>query len=76
MKWPMPAVHIVLPRRSLFVQESQPATASVLLQLKPGAQLTRNQVRAISNLVASSVEGLTPDNVTIVGLQRYGAQLA
>ncbi len=59
-------VHIVLPRRSLFVQESQPATASVLLQLKPGAQLTRNQVRAISNLVASSVEGLTPDNVTIV----------
>lgn len=59
-------VHIVLPRRSLFVQESQPASASVLLQLKPGAQLTRNQVRAIANLVASSVEGLVPDNVTIV----------
>jgi len=59
-------VHIVLPRRSLFVQESQPASASVLLQLKPGRQLTRDQVRAIANLVASSVEGLTPDNVTIV----------
>ncbi|NLM40773.1 MAG: flagellar M-ring protein FliF [Firmicutes bacterium] len=59
-------VHIVLPRRSLFVQESQPATASVLLQLRPGAQLSRNQVRAIANLVASSVEGLSPDNVTIV----------
>lgn len=59
-------VHIVLPQRSLFVQESQPASASVLLQLKPGAQLSRNQVRAIANLVASSVEGLTPENVTIV----------
>ena len=46
--------------------ESQPASASVLLQLNPGAQLTRNQVRAIANLVASSVEGLSPDNVTIV----------
>lgn len=59
-------VHIVLPKRSLFVQESQPATASVLLQLRPGAQLSRNQVRAIANLVASSVEGLSPENVTIV----------
>ena len=51
-------VHIVLPKRSLFVQESQDATASVLLQLKPG-QLTSGQVRAIANLVATSVEGLT-----------------
>jgi len=59
-------VHIVLPKRSLFVQESQDATASVLLQLKPGAQLTSGQVRAIANLVATSVEGLTPENVTIV----------
>lgn len=59
-------IHIVLPKRSLFVQESQDATASVLLQLRPGAQLTAGQVRAISNLVATSVEGLTPENVTIV----------
>lgn len=59
-------IHIVLPKRSLFVQESQAATASVLLQLKPGSQLTKGQVHAIANLVSSSVEGLTPDNVTIV----------
>ena len=39
---------------------------SVLLQLNPGAQLTAGQVRAIANLVATSVEGLTPENVTIV----------
>ncbi len=59
-------IHIVLPKRSLFVQESQNATASVLLQLNPGTQLTAGQVRAIANLVATSVEGLTPENVTIV----------
>lgn len=59
-------IHIVLPKRSLFVQESQNATASVLLQLNPGAQLSAGQVRAIANLVATSVEGLSPENVTIV----------
>ena len=59
-------IHIVLPKRSLFIQESQAATASVLLQLKPGAQLTKGQVRAIANLVSTSVEGLSPENVTIV----------
>ena len=59
-------IHIVLPKRSLFIQESQSATASVLLQLRPGAQLTSRQVSAIANLVATSVEGLTPENVTIV----------
>lgn len=59
-------VHIVLPKRSLFISDSQAATATVLLQLKPGAQLTKGQVRAIASLVSTSVEGLTPENVTIV----------
>ena len=59
-------IHIVLPKRSLFVQESQASTASVLLQLKQGRQLKKGQIRAIANLVSTSVEGLTPDNVTIV----------
>lgn len=59
-------IHIVLPQRSLFIQESRPSSASVLLQLKPGHTLTTQQVRAITNLVAASVEGLTAENVTIV----------
>ncbi len=59
-------VHIVLPQRSLFVQESRPSTASVLLQLQPGARLMSNQVNGIAHLVATSVEGLLPENVTIV----------
>ncbi|HHT72460.1 MAG TPA: flagellar M-ring protein FliF [Firmicutes bacterium] len=59
-------IHIVLPQRSLFIRESRPASASVLLHLRPGNTLTSSQVRAIANLVAASVEGLTSDNVTIV----------
>lgn len=59
-------IHIVLPQRSLFIRESRPASASVLLHLKPGHTLTSSQVRAIANLVAASVEGLNSDNVTIV----------
>ncbi len=59
-------IHIVLPKRSLFIQESQASTATVLLQIKPGVKLTKGQVHAIANLVSTSVEGLTPENVTIV----------
>ncbi|HEY8498712.1 MAG TPA: flagellar basal-body MS-ring/collar protein FliF [Limnochordales bacterium] len=59
-------VHIVIPERSLFVDEQRPATASVLLDLMPGATLTPAQVRGIVNLVANSVENLKPENVTVV----------
>lgn len=59
-------IHIVMPKRSLFVQDSPVSTASVLVQLKPGTVLSSGQVRAISNLISTSVEGLTPENVTIV----------
>ncbi|MDI3280891.1 MAG: flagellar basal-body MS-ring/collar protein FliF, partial [Bacillota bacterium] len=59
-------VHIVLPERSLFVQEEKEPTASVLLKLKPYAQLTEEQIRGIAHLLAGSVEGLKPENVTIL----------
>lgn len=59
-------VHIVIPERSLFVSEQRPATASVLLSLLPGVTLARDQIRGIVNLVANSVEGLRPENVTVV----------
>src|SRR5690606_2842483 len=59
-------VHIVQPQPSVFVSERRPATASVLVDLRPGQDLDRQQVRAIVNLVAASVEGLTTENVTLV----------
>ncbi|NLV91208.1 MAG: flagellar M-ring protein FliF [Firmicutes bacterium] len=59
-------VHIVLPEHSLFSQSERPATASVLLERKPGAEITTEQVRAIAHLMATSVDGLVAENVTIV----------
>lgn len=48
----------------LFTQATPP-TASVILGLKPGNQLSDMQVRGIVNLVAHAVSGLTPQNVTL-----------
>jgi flagellar M-ring protein FliF len=59
-------VHLVLPARSVFVQQDSNASASVALKLKPGAKLSRDQTKGIVHLVASSVRGLNPDAVTIV----------
>ncbi|MDI6870346.1 MAG: flagellar basal-body MS-ring/collar protein FliF [Bacillota bacterium] len=59
-------VHIVLPERSLFVSEDREPTASVLLKLRPGRRLSEGQIYGIANLLAGSVEGLKPENVTIL----------
>jgi len=59
-------VNIVMPEPSLFVDSQKPATAAVTLKLVPGTKLGDDQVRAIANLMAGSVEGLLPGNVTIV----------
>lgn len=59
-------VHIVLPEDSLYKKNEKPATASIMLTLKPAAQLTKQQIKGIVNLTAHSVQGLTPENITIV----------
>jgi flagellar M-ring protein FliF len=59
-------VHLVLPSRSVFVNSENTASASVALRLKPGAKLSRDQVKGLVHLIASSVRGLSPENVTII----------
>jgi flagellar M-ring protein FliF len=59
-------VLIARPEPSPFLREQKPATASVTLQLKPGATLTRGAAASIVALVARGVEGLAPENVTLV----------
>ena len=58
-------VHLVLPKESLFAAEKQPAKASVVLKLKK-ASLAEEQIEGIRNLVAGAVEGLSPEQVTLV----------
>src|SRR5260370_21024324 len=61
-------VHLVMPQQSLFASQQKDTTASVILKLKPGRHLDSAQSRSISNLIAGSVEGLKPQNLTIVDI--------
>ncbi|MFA9430933.1 flagellar basal-body MS-ring/collar protein FliF [Egicoccus sp. AB-alg2] len=56
-------VRLVLPEESLFTEQREPASASVLL--RSARPLDSNQVEAITLLVSSAVEGLSPDKVTV-----------
>lgn len=59
-------VHLVMPERSPFKQTSVKATASVLVSLKQGQDLTKDQVEGITSLIAGSVEGLKKEAITII----------
>jgi flagellar M-ring protein FliF len=59
-------VHIATPEASLYSTTQQPTTASIAIQTKAGMQLGAQEVRGITQLVAGAVEGLKPENVTIV----------
>jgi flagellar M-ring protein FliF len=62
-------VHVSFPKDSVFLDAREPAKASVLVSLRPGAVLLPRNVTAITNLVASAVEGLSPEFVAVVDMQ-------
>jgi len=59
-------VHLVIPEKSLFKENEKPPTASVVLQIKSGRSLKESSVEGITHLVASSVEGMNMDQVTVL----------
>jgi flagellar M-ring protein FliF len=61
-------VHLTLPKESVFLDQREPAKASVMVKLRPGAQISAQNVLAVTNLVASAVEGLAPDGVSVVDM--------
>ncbi len=67
-------VHLVLQNRTLFARDRTSASASVALKLAPGIRLQDPQVAGIVHLVASSVRGLEPANVTVV--DSHGTRLS
>ena len=67
-------VHLALPKPSAFTRQREPASASVVLQLRAGSTLEQGQVSAIVHLVASSIPGLPPEHVTVV--DQFGRMLS
>jgi flagellar M-ring protein FliF len=61
-------VHLVIPDKSVFAfQASRPkASAAVFVTLKKGRRLSRTEVEGIVHLVSSSVEDLSPENITVI----------
>ncbi len=57
-------VHLVLPERPLFSREKVEPSASIVLKMR--GTLDASQVRAIRHLVASAVNGLKPERVSVV----------
>lgn len=59
-------VHLAIPERSVFVRDQRHPSASVFAELFAGAQMDSDSVKAIRNLVATSIPQLKPENVSIV----------
>jgi flagellar M-ring protein FliF len=59
-------VHLALPEKSLFQDAEKPATASVVLKMKSNRTLREAEVQGVLHLVASSIEGMDPDHVTVL----------
>jgi flagellar M-ring protein FliF len=59
-------VHLVRPEQALFGSSDSRTSASVVLRLKPGMNMSEANIAAITHLVAGSVEGLKFENVTVV----------
>ncbi len=57
-------VHLVLPERPLFSRDKIEATASIVLKVR--GQLEPGQVRAIRHLVATAVNGMKPERVSVI----------
>src|SRR5215510_5788783 len=58
-------VHLVIPKKALFREQQEKTTAAVQLTLVPGRRLSSEQIRGITQLIASSVPGLDPQDVVV-----------
>ena len=62
-------VHVTFPKDSIFLEARQPAKASVLLKLRLGAKLSSANVLAVTYLIASAVDSLAPESVSVLDMQ-------
>jgi len=57
-------VHLVIPERQLFQRDRRPPSASIAVKVR--GSLGPGEIRAIQHLVATAVDGLSPDKVSLV----------
>ena len=59
-------VHLAMPQETLFSQETQPGSATVIVDINPSDQITQAQVKGIISLVSSAVKNIPAENVSVV----------
>ncbi|MFP5113095.1 flagellar basal-body MS-ring/collar protein FliF [Bacillaceae bacterium C204] len=69
-------VIVTLPENSVFIRQGdeEKASASVMVEVEPGAKLSSQQIKALYTLVARSVPNLPVENITI--MNQYSETLA
>ena len=64
-------VHVTFPKESVYLESRQAAKASVVVRIRPGAHLVPQNVVAIEHLLASAVEGLAPESVSVLDVSGH-----
>ena len=59
-------VHLAIPKQSVFVRNREQPSASILVSLFPGRELSEGQVSSVVHLVASSVPNMSAERVTVI----------
>lgn len=59
-------VILAMPAKKTIMEESSPPSASVVVELHPGKELSNDQVRGIRFLVANAVEGMDAERVSVI----------
>lgn len=59
-------VHLAIPEDNIFAEETAEPTASVVLKLRHGVQLSNKQINGIIHMISHAVEGLKDENVSVI----------
>lgn len=62
-------VHLVIPQKSLFIEDQIKPSASIVLQLKSEGKLGPEETQGVVNLVSMAVEGLEPSAITVTDMK-------
>ncbi|MFE6967058.1 flagellar basal-body MS-ring/collar protein FliF [Agromyces sp. NPDC057679] len=59
-------VQVAVPEETVFAKQKEDPTASVFIRTRAGATLTSDQVNAITHLTSASIEGMNPEDVSVI----------
>jgi flagellar M-ring protein FliF len=62
-------VHLVVPEPTIFLDNQKEAKASVVVRMATGRELSKEQIRGVTFLVSSSVDGLKPQNISVIDFE-------